>query len=39
MRELELFESDDNDGTVFRDVVMLMLGGFLAIVLLLLPHL
>lgn len=39
MRELDLFEGDDNDGTVFRDVVMLMLGGFLAIVLLLLPHL
>ena len=39
MRELELFDGDDSDGTVFRDVVMLMLGGFLAIVLLLLPHL
>ncbi len=39
MQDLDLFTEEDSDGTVFRDVVMLMLGGFLAIVLLLLPHL
>ena len=38
MHGLELFEEDDSD-TVFRDVIMLALCGFIAIVLLLLPHL
>ena len=35
------FESleDDESGTVFRDVIMLALAGFIAMVLLLLPHL
>jgi hypothetical protein len=30
---------DDDDGTVFRDVIMLALAGFVAMVILLLPHL
>jgi hypothetical protein len=37
MHALEPF-SDDTEGTVFRDVVMLALAGFVAIVVLLLPH-
>lgn len=37
MHELDLFESDDG-GTVFRDVTMLALAGFVCIVILLLPH-
>ena len=37
MQELDLFEEDDSD-TVFRDVIFLALAGFIAIVLLLLPH-
>ncbi len=39
MREMELFDEDGNDGTVFRDVIMLALLGFVTIVVLLLPHL
>ncbi len=38
MQELDMLEEDDND-TVFRDVIFLALAGFIAIVLLLLPHL
>ena len=38
MNGLDLLEDDDG-GTVFRDVIMLALLGFIAIVLLLLPHL
>lgn len=38
MRELELFDEEGNDGTVFRDVIMLALLGFVTIVVLLLPH-
>ena len=37
MQGLDNFEEDDG-GTVFRDVIMLALLGFIAIVLLLLPH-
>lgn len=38
MQALEPFQ-DDAEGTVFRDVVMLALAGFVAVVVLLLPHL
>jgi hypothetical protein len=38
MRDLEHFDEDEG-GTVFRDVIMLALAGFVAMVLLLLPHL
>jgi hypothetical protein len=38
MPDLDLLEEDDSD-TVFRDVIFLALAGFIAIVLLLLPHL
>jgi hypothetical protein len=38
MLELETFDGDES-GTVFRDVIMLALAGFIAMVLLLLPHL
>jgi len=38
MPEFDSFE-DDESGTVFRDVIMLALAGFIAMVLLLLPHL
>ena len=38
MREFEQFEEEDT-GTVFRDVIMLALAGFVAIVILMLPHL
>ena len=38
MHGLEQLEPDDGD-TVFRDVIMLALAGFVAIVILLLPHL
>lgn len=38
MRELDGFD-DSADGTVFRDVIMLALLGFVTIVILLLPHL
>ena len=39
MLPLDLFPDNDDGGTVFRDVIMLALCGFVAIVLLLLPHL
>ena len=39
MPSLDLFPEDDQSGTVFRDVILLALCGFVAIVLLLLPHL
>jgi len=40
MPEFDLLaEEDDDAGTVFRDVIMLALAGFVAIVLLILPHL
>jgi len=39
MPGIDLFPDDDSGGTVFRDVTMLALSGFVAIVLLLLPHL
>ena len=38
MRTLEQLDEDDSD-TVFRDVIMLALAGFVAMVILLLPHL
>ncbi len=38
MERLDLFDEEDGD-TVFRDVIFLALAGFMAIVLLLLPHL
>jgi len=38
MHGLEQFDEDDG-GTVFRDVIMLALAGFVAMVILLLPHL
>jgi hypothetical protein len=38
MSNLELFDEDEG-GTVFRDVIMLALAGFVAMVVLLLPHL
>ena len=38
MQGLNLFDDDDDGGTVFRDVIMLALAGFVAIVILLLPH-
>ena len=38
MSDLELFDEDEG-GTVFRDVIMLALAGFVAMVILLLPHL
>ena len=38
MHGLDSFDTD-SDGTVFRDVIMLALLGFAAIVMLLLPHL
>lgn len=39
MQGLDSFDGEDSGGTVFRDVIMLALSGFVAIVLLLLPHL
>jgi hypothetical protein len=39
MSEHDIFGSDDDGGTVFRDVITLALCGFVAIVVLLLPHL
>ena len=39
MQTLDPFAEDDDGGTVFRDVIMLALCGFVAIVILLLPHL
>jgi hypothetical protein len=38
MREFEQLDEEDT-GTVFRDVIMLALAGFVAIVILMLPHL
>ncbi len=38
MREVDLFD-DESGATVFRDVIMLALAGFVTLVLLLLPHL
>ncbi|MGH6718964.1 MAG: hypothetical protein ACREER_06560 [Alphaproteobacteria bacterium] len=38
MPGLDPFEPADDDGTVFRDVVMLALAGFVTLVLLILPH-
>ena len=38
MSELDSFENEPSD-TVFRDVILLALSGFVAVVLLLLPHL
>jgi hypothetical protein len=39
MPELDHFDDDDGSSTVFRDVIFLALAGFVAMVLLLLPHL
>ena len=39
MDRLDFFDDDEETGTVFRDVVFLALAGFVAIVLMLLPHL
>ncbi len=39
MPELDHFDSDDGGSTVFRDVIFLALAGYVAMVLLLLPHL
>ena len=39
MHGLDHFDSDDGGNTVFRDVIFLALAGFVAMVLLLLPHL
>lgn len=38
MHGLDPFEAADDDGTVFRDVITLALAGFVALVLLILPH-
>ncbi|MEM7026408.1 MAG: hypothetical protein AAF637_28100, partial [Pseudomonadota bacterium] len=38
MQSLEQLDEDEG-GTVFRDVIMLALAGFVAMVILLLPHL
>jgi hypothetical protein len=38
MREIDLFD-DESGATVFRDVIMLALAGFVTLVLILLPHL
>ncbi len=37
MRELDLFD-EDSSATLFRDVIMLALAGFVTVVMLLLPH-
>ncbi len=39
MRGIDAFDEDESGGTVFRDVVMLALAGFVVIVMLMLPHL
>jgi hypothetical protein len=39
MQGLDQFDDDDVNGTVFRDVITLALCGFVAVVILLLPHL
>ncbi len=38
MSGLDEFDEDDSTGTVFRDVILLALIGFVAIVIMLLPH-
>jgi hypothetical protein len=38
MRGLDQFDDEDVNGTVFRDVITLALCGFVAVVILLLPH-
>lgn len=38
MDALDYFEDEDTSGTVFRDVIMLALIGFVAMVVMLLPH-
>ena len=38
MRGLDLFDDDDGGSTVFRDVIMLALVGFVALVIIMLPH-
>lgn len=38
MDQLDYFDEDDSTGTVFRDVILLALIGFVAMVILLLPH-
>ncbi|MGF1476315.1 MAG: hypothetical protein ACFB6S_12195 [Geminicoccaceae bacterium] len=38
MHDLETLGDDDESGTVFRDVIMLALAGFVAMVVLILPH-
>ena len=38
MEELDYFDEDDSTGTVFRDVILLALIGFVAMVIMLLPH-
>ena len=39
MPNLDFFDEDDGSDTVFRDVILLALAGFVAMVILLLPHL
>src|SRR3546814_9658818 len=39
MRDLDPVDGDEDDGTVFRDLVMLTLLGFVTMVILMLPHL
>ncbi len=39
MQGLDPIDGEGGDGTVFRDVIMLALLGFVTIVILLLPHL
>tara|TARA_R110001592_G_scaffold243416_1_gene504420 strand:+ start:321 stop:923 length:603 start_codon:yes stop_codon:yes gene_type:complete len=39
MEELDTFDDEDTAGTVFRDVILLALIGFVAMVVMLLPHL
>jgi len=38
MDELDYFDEEDTTGTVFRDVILLALIGFVAMVIILLPH-
>ncbi len=38
MDQLDYFDEDDSTGTVFRDVILLALIGFVAMVIMLLPH-
>ncbi|MEK9672947.1 MAG: hypothetical protein VW268_10665 [Rhodospirillaceae bacterium] len=39
MEDLDYFDEEDSSGTIFRDVIMLALIGFVAMVVMLLPHL